>query len=150
MATPAYTYAYAPYYVYIEANRNTNEQSLPLLNKSQYFGLQKGSPCIITIGGSPTDTLSPSWSVIQNGSIVATDGVLVSISENQKLVVSSYPEDQYARVYNPDGSYADVSQLQDFTKTNFVQIPEGESTVLFYVDNQATVNLTFKEERLLV
>lgn len=150
VATPAYTYAYAPDYVYIEANRNTNEQSVPLVNKSQYFGLQKGSPCIITISGSPTDTLSPSWSVIQNGSIVATDGVLVSISENQKLVVSSYPEDQYARVYNPDGSYADVSQLQDFTKTNFVQIPEGESTVLFYVDNQATVNLTFKEERLLV
>lgn len=145
-----YTYVYAPYYVYIEANRNTNEQSVPLVNKSQYFGLQKGSPCIITIGGSPTDTLSPSWSVIQNGSIVATDGVLVALSKNQKLVVSSYPEDQYARVYNPDGSYADVSQLQDFTKTNFVQIPEGESTVLFYVDNQATVNLTFKEERLLV
>lgn len=143
-------YAYAPFYVYIEANRNTNEKSVSLVNKSRYFGLQKGSPCIITIGGSSTDTLSPSWSVIQNGNIVATDGVLVALSKNQKLVVSSYPEDQYARVYNPDGSYADVSQLQDFTKTNFVQIPEGESTVLFYVDNQATVNLTFKEERLLV
>lgn len=145
-----YNYTYQPYYVYIEANRNSTEKMMSLVNKSQYFGLQKGSPCIITIGGSATDTLSPSWSVIQNGNIVATDGVLVTLSKNQKLVVSSYPEDQYARVYNPDGSYADVSQLQDFTKTNFVQIPEGESTVLFYVDNQATVNLTFKEERLLV
>ncbi|WP_367366685.1 phage distal tail protein domain-containing protein [Leuconostoc pseudomesenteroides] len=149
VATPAYTYAYAPYYVYIEANRNSEEKVVSLINKSQYFGLQKGSPCVITIS-STNETISPSWSVIKNGSIVATDRMLLILSKNQRLVVSSYPEDQYARVYNPDGSYADVSQLQDFTKTNFVQIPEGESTVLFYVDNQATVNLTFKEERLLV
>lgn len=144
-----FRYAYAPYYVYIEAKRNSEEKVVSLINKSQYFGLQNGSPCVITIS-STNETISPSWSVIKNGSIVATDRMLLILSKNQRLVVSSYPEDQYARVYNPDGSYADVSQLQDFTKTNFVQIPEGESTVLFYVDNQATVNLTFKEERLLV
>ena len=148
VATPAYTYAYAPYYVYQESNRPSNEKVMSLNNKSQYFGLQSGSPSIITVNGPCS--VNPTWTVVQNGNVVATDGFVLTLTDNQKLVVSSYPEDQYARLYNPDGSYVDVSQLQDYTKTNFVQIPEGESTVLFYLDANSDVNITFKEERLLV
>jgi hypothetical protein len=148
MATPAYTYAYAPYYVYQESNRPSNEKVMSLNNKSQYFGLQSGSPSVITVNGPCS--VNPTWTVVQNGNVVATDGFVLTLTDNQKLVVSSYPEDQYARIYNPDGSYVDVSQLQDYTKTNFVQIPEGESTVLFYLDADSDVNITFKEERLLV
>lgn len=148
VATPAYTYAYAPYYVYQESNRPSNEKVMSLNNKSQYFGLQSGSPSIITVNGPCS--VNPTWTVVQNGNVVATDGFVLTLTDNQKLVVSSYPEDQYARIYNPDGSYVDVSQLQDYTKTNFVQIPEGESTVLFYLDANSDVNITFKEERLLV
>lgn len=141
-------YAYAPYYVYQESNRPSNEKVMSLNNKSQYFGLQSGSPSIITVKGPCS--VNPTWTVVQNGNVVATDGFVLTLTDNQKLVVSSYPEDQYARLYNPDGSYVDVSQLQDYTKTNFVQIPEGESTVLFYLDTDSDVNITFKEERLLV
>ena len=148
VATPAYTYAYAPYYVYQESNRPSNEKVMSLNNKSQYFGLQSGSPSVITVNGPCS--VNPTWTVVQNGNVVATDGFVLTLTDNQKLVVSSYPEDQYARIYNPDGSYVDVSQLQDYTKTNFVQIPEGESTVLFYLDANSDVNITFKEERLLV
>ncbi|WAM37827.1 phage distal tail protein domain-containing protein [Leuconostoc pseudomesenteroides] len=148
VATPAYTYAYAPYYVYQESNRPSNEKVMSLNNKSQYFGLQSGSPSVITVNGPCS--VNPTWTVVQNGNVVATDGFVLTLTDNQKLVVSSYPEDQYARLYNPDGSYVDVSQLQDYTKTNFVQIPEGESTVLFYLDANSDVNITFKEERLLV
>lgn len=148
VATPAYTYAYAPYYVYQESNRPSNEKVMSLNNKSQYFGLQSGSPSIITVKGPCS--VNPTWTVVQKGNVVATDGFVLTLTNNQKLVVSSYPEDQYARLYNPDGSYVDVSQLQDYTKTNFVQIPEGESTVLFYLDADSDVNITFKEERLLV
>ena len=140
-------YYYNPYYVYIESNRNSAEKAMLLQNDSQYFGLQDGSPCIVTITGATTN---PHWTVLQDGVIVATDGFTLTLADNQRLIVSSYPEDQYARVYNPDGSFADVSQLQDFTMTNFVQIPEGKSTVLVYVDNTADVSMTFKEERLLV
>ena len=141
-------YAYAPYYVYQESNRPSNEKVMSLNNKSQYFGLQSGSPSVITVKGPCS--VNPTWTVVQNGNVVATDGFVLTLTDNQKLVVSSYPEDQYARIYNPDGSYVDVSQLQDYTKTNFVQIPEGESTVLFYLDANSDVNITFKEERLLV
>jgi len=141
-------YAYAPYYVYQESNRPSNEKVMSLNNKSQYFGLQSGSPSVITVNGPCS--VNPTWTVVQNGNVVATDGFVLTLTDNQKLVVSSYPEDQYARLYNPDGSYVDVSQLQDYTKTNFVQIPEGESIILFYLDANSDVNITFKEERLLV
>lgn len=141
-------YAYAPYYVYQESNRPSNEKVMSLNNKSQYFGLQSGSPSVITVKGPCS--VNPTWTVVQKGNVSATDGFVLTLTDNQKLVVSSYPEDQYARLYNPDGSYVDVSQLQDYTKTNFVQIPEGESTVLFYLDADSDVNITFKEERLLV
>lgn len=132
---------------YIDSAIFSSEKVLNLINKSEYFGIQQGSPCIVTITGATTN---PHWTVLQDGVIVATDGFTLNLADNQRLIVSSYPEDQFARVYNPDGSYADVSQLQDFTMTNFVQIPEGESTVLVYVDKDTVVNLTFKEERLLV
>ena len=141
-------YAYAPYYVYQESSRPSNEKVMSLNNKSQYFGLQSGSPSVITVKGPCS--VNPTWTVVQKGNVVATDGFVLTLTDNQKLVVSSHPEDQYARLYNPDGSYVDVSQLQDYTKTNFVQIPEGESTVLFYLDADSDVNITFKEERLLV
>lgn len=143
-----YNYTYQPYYVYQESNRPSNEKVMSLNNKSQYFGLQSGSPSIITVKGPCS--VNPTWTVVQKGNVVATDGFVLTLTDNQKLVVSSYPEDQYARLYNPDSSYVDVSQLQDYTKTNFVQIPEGESTVLFYLDADSDVNITFKEERLLV
>lgn len=121
---------------------------MSLNNKSQYFGLQSGSPSVITVKGPCS--VNPTWTVVKKGNVVATDGFVLTLTDNQKLVVSSHPEDQYARLYNPDGSYVDVSQLQDYTKTNFVKIPEGESTVLFYLDADSDVNITFKEERLLV
>lgn len=143
-----YSYTYQPYYVYQESSRPSNEKVMSLNNKSQYFGLQSGSPSIITVKGPCS--VNPTWTVVQKGNVIATDGFVLTLTDNQKLVVSSYPEDQYARLYNPDGSYVDVSQLQDYTKTNFVQIPEGESTVLFYLDTDSDVNITFKEERLLV
>ncbi len=133
--------------VYIESKSVSSEKVLNLGNNSEYFGLQHGSPCIITISGAVTN---PRWSVFKGGVVISTDGFSLNLADNQQLIVSSYPENQYARVYNADGSFADVSQLQDFTKTNFVQIPQGESTVLFYVDNNTNINLTFKEERLIV
>ena len=141
-------YDYNPYYVYIESGRNLNQKSMEVNNDSKYFGLQKGSPCLITITGPTTQNVS--WKIVQNGVTVASDGFLLTLSSNQRLLISSYPDDQYARIYNPDNSYSDVSQYQDFTKTNYVLIPEGDSTIVFYVDQTAGVQFTFKEERMLV
>ncbi|PDH85296.1 hypothetical protein AO462_03515 [Oenococcus oeni] len=136
------------YYVYEASDQSSSSHAVLLSNNSKYFDMQKGSPCVITITG-PT-TVNPSWKVIQDGSVVATDGFTLALTDNQKLVVSSYPNNQFARLYNPDGSYVDVSQYQDFSQSNYVLIPEGESTVLFNIDNTAKASIVFKEERLLV
>ncbi|MBS1007796.1 hypothetical protein JK160_02890 [Leuconostoc suionicum] len=137
------------YYVYIEdSNNNSNEKAVTLINNSEYFGTQAGSPSVITITGPLT--VNPTWKIVQDGTTIATAKFNVTLASSQRLVISSYPEMQYARVYNPDGSYADVSQLQDFTQVNYLRIPEGISTLLAYVDDKADVNVTFKEERLLV
>lgn len=136
------------YYAYPESVVNSKEKSLTLENNSEYFGVQDGSPSIITIEG-PCN-VNPSWSILKEGSVIGKDKFFLTLSSNQKLIVSSYPESQYARVYNSDGSYVDVSQLQDYTKSNFIKVPNGESTVLFYVDSDVKVNIVFKEERLLV
>ncbi|WP_257614503.1 phage distal tail protein domain-containing protein [Oenococcus oeni] len=141
-------YVYNPYYVYIESGRNLNQKSMLVSNDSEYNGLQSGSPALIEIDGPCT--INPSWKVVQDGITVASDGFLLTLSSNQRLLISSYPNDQYARIYNPDNSYSDVSQYQDFTKTNYVLIPEGDSTIVFYVDQTAGVQFTFKEERMLV
>lgn len=136
------------YYVYFESNRLSNEKGMQLNNNSEYFGLQSASPSLITITGPCS--VNPSWRIIQNGNVLYEDAFHLTLTSDQILIVSSYPENQYARVYNADGSFADVSQLQDFTKTNFVQVPAGQSTALFSVDKDTGVNLTFKEERLIV
>lgn len=136
------------YYVYFEADRLSNQKGMQLNNDSEYFGLKTTSPTLITITGPCA--VPPSWKIIQDGNVLYEDGFQLTLTDDQKLIVSSYPEDQYARVYNADGSFADVSQLQDFTKTNFVQVPAGQSTAVFSVDKDTGVNLTFKEERLLV
>ncbi|MFT8813211.1 hypothetical protein [Oenococcus sp.] len=133
--------------VYIESRALMAETALLLTNNSEYFGLQSESPCSIVIVGPCSN---PSWKIIQDGKTLASDAFTVQLAANQKMIVSSYPDNQYARIYNPDGSYSDISQLQDFTKTNFVQIPLGNSTALFYIDATASVSMTFKEERLLV
>ncbi|MCC7668948.1 hypothetical protein C0V80_04980 [Leuconostoc pseudomesenteroides] len=119
-----------------------------IVNNSQYMGTQEGSPSLITVKGPCS--VNPTWILLQNANVVASDGFALTLSSSEELVVSSYPENQYARVYQQDGSYSDVSQLQDFALSNFVTIPEGNSVLLFTVDKNTKVEMTFREERLLV
>ncbi|WP_224143526.1 hypothetical protein [Leuconostoc gasicomitatum] len=135
-------------YVYFESRINGNSRALTLVNNSQYFNTQKGSPCVITISG--LNKSNPEWDIIQNGKIISSARFNLSLASNQRLVVSSLPEDQYARVYNEDGTYSDVSQLQDFNKANFTKIPEGNVTVIAHIEHTAKFSMEFKEERLLV
>lgn len=135
-------------YVYFESKVSGDARALTLVNNSQYFNTQKGSPSIVTVVG--LNKASPRWDIVQNGKIISSAAFNLSLASNQKLVVSSLPENQYARVYNEDGTYSDVSQLQDFSKANFTRIPEGNVTVIAHVENTAKFSLSFKEERLLV
>ncbi|WP_188354010.1 hypothetical protein [Leuconostoc falkenbergense] len=135
-------------YVYLESVDKSTEKAITLDNNSEYFDTQSGSPSIVTIIGPCS--VNPSWKVIQAGAIVGTAKFNITLADNQQLIVSSYPEDQYARVYNPDRSWSDVSQLEDFTQVNYVKIPSGNSTLLAYLDKKAGISVTFKEERLIV
>lgn len=135
-------------YVYIESNANSHERAITLENRSEYWGTQNGSPALVEIVGP--SSVNPEWKLVQGGNIVAEAKFLVTLADNQRLVVSSYPEDMYARVYNSDGTYSDISQYADFTKANFIRVPSGTSTFLAMMDKLATLNVMFKEERLLV
>ena len=135
-------------YVYLESDLSKSEKAITLTNNSEYYDTQTGSPSIISVLGPCS--VNPSWKLIQDGEVIATAKYNLTLAENQQLIVSSYPEDQYARVYNPDKSYSDVSQLADFTQNNFMRIPSGTSTILAYLGDSVTFKVTFKEERLLV
>lgn len=135
-------------YVYIESNTKSSEKAVSLANDSEYWGTQDGSPSLVEIKGPLS--VNPEWKIVQNGAVVAEAKFLITLSDNQRLVVSSYPEDMYARVYNPDNTFSDVSQYGDFTKANYIRIPVGISTFLAILDTNSRLSVTFKEERLLV
>jgi len=135
-------------FIYIESNNIGLEKAITLENDSEYYGVQSGSPSLVAVTGKCS--VSPEWKVVQNGSIIGKAKFNLQLADNQKLIVSSYPDDQYARVYNTDGSFSDVSQLADFSVNNYLKIPEGTSTLLAYLDENAQLDVTFKEERLIV
>ena len=135
-------------YVYIESDSSGREKAITLENNSEYWGTQNGSPMLVEIVG--LTSTSPTWKIVQNSEIVAEAKFNVNLADNQRLLVSSYPEDMYARVYDSDGTYSDVSGYGDFTKANFLRVPQGISTFLAELDKNTTLNVTFKEERLLV
>lgn len=135
-------------YTYIESNQNGSEKAITMNNNSEYFGTQSSSPTIVTIKGP--SNVPPSWKIIQDGQLIAEAKYNLTLASSQRLLVSSYPEDQYARVYNADNTYSDVTQTADFSKANFVQVPLGVSTLLATLDPMAQLEVTFKQERLLV
>lgn len=135
-------------YVYIESDSSGREKAITLENNSEYWGTQDGSPMLVEVIGS--STVSPNWKIVQDSEIIAEARFNITLANNQRLLVSSYPEDMYARVYNPDGTYSDVSGYGDFTKANFLRVPQGTSTFLAELDKNTALNVTFKEERLLV
>lgn len=135
-------------FIYIESNVTGREKTITLDNNSEYYGVQSGSPSLVTITGRCN--VYPEWQIIQDGAVIGKAKFSLYLADNQRLIVSSYPEDQYARVYNTDGTFSDVSQLADFSVNNYLRVPEGTSTLLAYLDENAQLDVTFKEERLIV
>lgn len=132
-------------YVYLP--QNTNSLGFTVQNDSVYYGTQKGSPVLITIYGPLSQ---PSWDVIQNGEVFASDRYFINLNANQRLVVSSMPDDEYARIYENDGSYQSAIPYQDKNRTNFVTLPVGNSSIRLSLPSSVTAKLQWKLERLLV
>lgn len=136
----AYTYDY----IY-EDIVDGSEGVFKVNNESMHMGLQEGSPVRIEITG-PCE--NPYWQVIQDYKIVATDGFKVNIPADYKLVVDSSPGKQEAMLVSPSGDETKMYQYQQLNYTNFVMVPKGRSTLLFF--NCDKVKFVYREERVVV
>ncbi|HIF1451804.1 TPA: phage distal tail protein domain-containing protein [Enterococcus faecium] len=114
-------------------------------NNSVYLtnSTERMSPLKIRIIG---ECSNPYWEVIQNSKVVASDGYFINMKDTQILEVSSLLEDQTAILKDVGGVESSVYQQQDFTKSNFVQAPLGEFSVVFHVGH-ANVEIELYEER---
>lgn len=118
-------------HVYEEEEMDINADYYNIVNGSVYYSLATGSPIEITIKAIATPVINPSWELWSGSTILQSDRYFLTIPAGYKLIVSSFPEDQYARLIAPDGAIENVYQYQDLTKTNFVTIPEGSTTLIF-------------------
>ncbi|EHW6679226.1 phage baseplate protein [Listeria monocytogenes] len=138
-------------FVYEEQDASgVNQNYFNITNDSVGIGADIWSPTAITIKAKEGAVINPSWRLFVGSSEVQSDGYFLTIPEGGSLVVSSYPQNQFARIYNQDGSYYNVYSYQDLTKTNFISVPKGDSSLIFNVGPEAEVYLIYREERLLV
>ncbi|MCL2536947.1 MAG: phage baseplate protein [Coriobacteriia bacterium] len=108
--------------------------------------LTSGSPAIVRLHNSASN---PFWEVVQGGRVVQSDGYFVDVYTGQTLEVSSFPQDNIARLVEDDGSSSNLYQKQDLTRTNFITIPAGSSTLSF--DGvTGEVEVLYREEHLVV
>ena len=114
-------------------------------NQSVYIDSSIGSPCQITVRGPATN---PHWQIVQGSEIVQSDGFNLDIPDGYRLVVSSIPQAQRAVLVAPDGTTSNVWQQQDFSKTNFVTFPVGQSRIIFF--NCKQVEFTYREESVVI
>lgn len=103
------------------------------------------SPVKIRITATTQSVKNPSWKVIQDSKIVASDGFDITISEGWTLEVSSLFQERTCLLIDPYGNKSSVYQQQDITKTGFVHVPAGESDIVFDVRG-ANVECTVFEE----
>lgn len=114
-------------------------------NNSVYMGLAKSSPCEITIYG-PCE--NPHWDIMLGTEIVQSDGYNLTVPDGYRLVVSSNPQRQRARLIGRDGTVSNVYQQQDLSKTNFVTFPVGRSKIAFF--NYDRVTFRYREEYVTI
>ena len=143
----AYTYAeplMAYTYLDYQGGHGSGGNSLQIVNRSQTFD-NVASPCKITIKGP---VRNPSWVVFQDSTPAASDGYFLDVPDGYTLEVSSFPGNQYCRLIDSTGRGEDIYQIQDMTRSNFVQIPLGNSTIEFSDDFDVLIQ--HREDRLIV
>ena len=135
-----YTYPY----VY-ESDYNGKNGVFTIKNESVYIGSSIGSPVEITIYGP---CVNPYWEVLLGSTVDQSDGFNLTVAEGYRLVVSSVPTEQRAKLIAPDGTVSNVYQQQDLARSNFVTLPEGQSRLIFH--NVSTVKFRYREEWVTV
>lgn len=136
-------------YVYEEDEMDINVDYYNIVNNSVYMDSDSRSPIEITIDAVGSDITNPSWELWKGNRLIQSDRYLMTIPQGYKLVVSSFPENQYASLIAPDGTTTSAYQSQDLTKTNFITIPVGASTLIFHVGD-AKESFRMREEWVIV
>ncbi|MBS7578289.1 MULTISPECIES: phage distal tail protein domain-containing protein [unclassified Enterococcus] len=131
-------------YIY-ESDYNGKSGVFNIENNSIYIGSSKGSPVEITVHGPCTN---PYWEILEGSKILQSDGYNIDVPEGYRLVVSSIVQNQRVKLIAPDGTVSDVYKQQDLTRSNFVTIPEGLSTLAFHNVNEVTFK--YREEYVTV
>lgn len=106
--------------------------------------------CIVRI---EAETDMPLFRMIQNGEVIEQARYNVYIRSGSYLIVNSDPAEQEASLYT-GASREDVYYLgeRDYTYSNFITIPNGESMFLFAARNSqfGKVTLSYSLQRELV
>ena len=139
-----YSNYYVTPYVY-ESDYNGKSGVFSVFNNSKYIGTAKGSPVEVTVHGP---CVNPYWEILDGSKILQSDGFLITVPEGYRLVVSSIVQNQRAKLIAPDGTTSDVYQQQDLSRSNFIMIPEGYSTLAFHNVSKATFK--YREEYITV
>lgn len=75
------------------------------------------------------------------------------LSNGSELIVNSNPLTQEAKIKYRDGSFQSVVDLQEpsWDYINFVQVPQGQSRIVFYIDGSPVdISFTYREQKELV
>lgn len=85
------------------------------------------SPLIVSILGAANN---PTWSLTQDGVVIASGAVTAEIPEGHKLVIDARPSSMEIAEYTNSGVYVrDLYPMSDFSTARFLYAPAGESTV---------------------
>jgi len=92
-------------YIYEGATFNPNPKYFSIVNDSRYMGLNVNAPIEITIEFSDNAAPYPvEWVLYRGSAVIASDAFTLEQSVvDGKLVVSSFPEDQFAVFVHPTG-----------------------------------------------
>lgn len=129
-----------------------------LHNDSIYFGLQSESPLEIIIKGPATGAYkSPFWEIVgPDGKVISTDAYNLDVVAGQQLIIRGGFGKNRARIQDiATGIDIDAYQKQDHSKTNFINVPLGDSQLRFHTsDNRGyaagDILITMRKEYMAV
>ncbi len=133
----------------------------PYIYPYYYGGLNNIAVVIDNTGNLPThctvkieaETDTPLFRVIQNGRVIEQAKYNVYVRNDSYLIINSDPSEQEASLYT-GANREDVYYLgeKDYTYSNFITIPSGESMFLFTASNSqfGRVTLSYSLQKELI
>lgn len=93
------------------------------------------------------------YGVIHENEDVQRSKWLIDLPPSSELTVDSNPLTQEAKVTLSDGTSQSVVDMQEpsYDYINFVQVPQGQSRIVFYIENEnVDITFIFREQKELI